>query len=122
MADGTITLAEAEWMGTIQIAGIKIQGSFLVFSSSGGWAFLFGKPLLTAFKAVHDYSDDTITICDNSQHAILNNRINDPTHVHIMGMQTPTLDIKQLLNANSTPQQSQWERKTIMHMTMTIPT
>ncbi|KIM58951.1 hypothetical protein SCLCIDRAFT_83705, partial [Scleroderma citrinum Foug A] len=62
MADRTVTPAEAEWAGDIQIAGIKIHGSFLVFNRSGSWAFLFGKPLLTAFKAVHDYRDDTIII------------------------------------------------------------
>ena len=79
MADRTITPAEAEWAGDIQIAGIKIHGSFLVFNSGGSWAFLFGKPLLTAFKAVHDYRDDTITIHNNNQHAVLTNKHNDIT-------------------------------------------
>ncbi len=38
------------------------MGSFEVFSSGGGWDFLFGKPLLEAFKAVHDYKTDLVRI------------------------------------------------------------
>ena len=120
MADGTITPAEAEWAGDIQIAGIKIHGSFLVFNSSGSWAFLFGKPLLTAFKAVHDYRDDTITIHNNNQHAVLINRHNDPTHIRIMGMQTPTLDVKQISMTSNTHQRSQRIQKTAVNVVETM--
>ena len=115
MADGTVTPAEAEWAGDIQIAGIKIHGSFLVFNRSGSWAFLFGKPLLTAFKAVHDYRDDTITIHNDNQCAVLTNRHNDPTHICIMGMQTPTLDVKQLSITSNAHQQSWWIQKTVVN-------
>ena len=46
MANGTIILLEATWMGTIHIEGIEATGTFEVFNSGGGWSFLFGKPLL----------------------------------------------------------------------------
>ncbi|KAJ7352144.1 hypothetical protein DFH08DRAFT_956955 [Mycena albidolilacea] len=35
---------------------------FEVFPSGGSWSFLFGKPLLECFAAVHDYGTDTIRI------------------------------------------------------------
>jgi hypothetical protein len=35
---------------------------FEVFPSGGSWSFLFGKPLLERFAAVHDYDTDTIRI------------------------------------------------------------
>jgi len=35
---------------------------FKIFSSGGGWKFLFGKPLLHLFKALHNFDTDTVTI------------------------------------------------------------
>ena len=42
------------------------MGTFEVFDSQGGWSFLFGKPLLCAFKAVHDHTMDKVTISDSN--------------------------------------------------------
>jgi len=96
MANGAIIKAEAEWAGTMTIKDVEIKGSFLVFDSGGGWAFLLGKPLLRALRAVHDYSEDTITISDNKTRAVLANRYHDPKHLHVVGDQRPTLDVKQV--------------------------
>ncbi|KAG1734563.1 hypothetical protein EDD22DRAFT_787862, partial [Suillus occidentalis] len=62
MANGNIIDAEAKWSGTIEINGIQADGNFEVFDSGGGWAFLFGKPLLQSFQANHDYKVNSITI------------------------------------------------------------
>ncbi|KIN95320.1 hypothetical protein M404DRAFT_100622, partial [Pisolithus tinctorius Marx 270] len=46
MANGTIVPSEAVWTGTINIKNTEVMGTFEVFDSTGGWSFLFGKPLL----------------------------------------------------------------------------
>jgi len=96
--------AEAEWTGTIRIRDTEITGSFLVFNSSGGWAFLLGKPLLIAFKAIHEYKTDTITIGNSNSRTTLDNRFHDRTHLCIAGNQNHTLDIKQIATASTTTQ------------------
>jgi hypothetical protein len=80
MADGTIIKAEATWTGPIQIEGVHIQGSFEVFDSKGSWSFLFRKPLMKAFKVVHDYVKDKVTINGNGQTAVLHNQVEKVTH------------------------------------------
>jgi len=64
MANGTIIPSCATWKGEIEIAGTKAHGEFEVFDSGGGWKFLFGKLMLHAFKAVHDYRTDEVDITD----------------------------------------------------------
>ena len=62
MADGSIVKPAAVWYGKMEIKGVQVQGSFEVFESGGNWEFLLGKPLLAAFHAVHEYTNDTVTI------------------------------------------------------------
>ena len=62
MADGTLIEPMAVWEGRIEIAGVIVHRAFEVFDSGGNWDFLFRKPLLKAFKAVHNYTSDTVTI------------------------------------------------------------
>ena len=77
MANGAIVPSEATWSGTIHVEGVEASGTFEVFDSGGGWSFLFGKPLLCAFKAKHNYETDEVTIIDNKGSAIL---CNHPTN------------------------------------------
>jgi len=107
MADGTTTKVEVEWTGTIRIRDTEITGSFLVFNSGGGWAFLLGKPLLIAFKAIHEYETDTVTIGNSNSRTTLDNRFHDRTHLCIAGDQNHTLYIKQIATASTT---TQWTR------------
>lgn len=62
MANGVIVRANAFWEGEIEIKGVRTHSSFEVFDSGDSWEFLFGKPLLTVFNAVHDYKNDTVTV------------------------------------------------------------
>ncbi|KAG0701844.1 hypothetical protein DFH29DRAFT_999831 [Suillus ampliporus] len=62
MANSVIIPSQAIWQGEITIAGIRTEGEFKVFDSGGRWKFLFGKPLLHAFKAVHNYETDHVQI------------------------------------------------------------
>jgi hypothetical protein len=62
MANGNIVNPIGCWKGTVELGGAAIEGSFEVFDSGGGWDFLFGKTLMTAFGAVHDYSVDEVFI------------------------------------------------------------
>ncbi|KIK35641.1 hypothetical protein CY34DRAFT_95739, partial [Suillus luteus UH-Slu-Lm8-n1] len=74
MANGTIIPSQAVWKGEVEIAGIKAHGEFEVFDSGGGWKFLFGKPMLHAFKAVHDYSTDQVRITGKGGTATISNQ------------------------------------------------
>ena len=52
--------------------GIRVEGEFEVFDSSGGWTFLFGKPLLRRFRAMHNnHNVDTVSIQSDQGTAIL---------------------------------------------------
>jgi hypothetical protein len=80
MADGSIVPSQRRWEGAIELGGIMINGGFEVFNSKGGWDFLFGKPLLRQFKAVHDYRTGTITIKhpQTGHKVILHNQLHLP--------------------------------------------
>ncbi|KAJ3803728.1 hypothetical protein F5876DRAFT_84586 [Lentinula aff. lateritia] len=62
MANGTIVPGEASWGGCINVKGVEVDGEFEVFDSGGSWKFLFGKPLLEQFLAVHDYGKESIVL------------------------------------------------------------
>ncbi|KAJ6532119.1 hypothetical protein DFH09DRAFT_852381, partial [Mycena vulgaris] len=62
MANGALVRSKGVWTGTIVIEGVKRRGSFEILDGGGGWQFLFGKPLQTAFGAIHDYARDVIDI------------------------------------------------------------
>ncbi|KIJ66664.1 hypothetical protein HYDPIDRAFT_59664, partial [Hydnomerulius pinastri MD-312] len=94
MANGTVIRSEACWQGTIEIGNVRAEGTFEVFNSGGGWAFLFGKPLLTAFNAIHDYRTDQIVVSDTSNTATIRNELRSERHKQVMGTNL-TLDVKQ---------------------------
>ncbi|KAJ7176152.1 hypothetical protein C8R43DRAFT_872903, partial [Mycena crocata] len=62
MANGSLVPSIGYWEGYIRFGGARIRACFEVFPSGGSWSFLFGKPLLEGFGAVHDYSTDTISV------------------------------------------------------------
>lgn len=76
MADGSIVKPMAVWEGSLEIEGVQVFGSFEVFDSGGNWEFLLGKPLLTAFHAIHEYTGDTVSIENNGVSALLKNQVN----------------------------------------------
>ncbi|KAJ3911611.1 hypothetical protein F5877DRAFT_85743 [Lentinula edodes] len=49
-------------MGRVNNQGAEAEGGFEVSDSGGSWNFLFGKPLLEKFAAVHDYQKDSILL------------------------------------------------------------
>ena len=62
MANRNIVNPIGCWKGTVEFSSTAVEGSFEVFDSGGGWDFLFGKTLMTAFGAVHDYAVDEVFI------------------------------------------------------------
>src|SRR5271168_706598 len=62
VANGVIVQSKARWEGEIEVNGVRTDVGFEVFDSGGKWEFLFGKTLLEAFKAIHDYKLDEIVI------------------------------------------------------------
>jgi len=75
MADGSIVKSLGTWEGEIEVEGVRVYGSFEIFDSRGNWDFLFGKRLLTAFKAVHDYGEDKVTVQGTGGLTVLQNQI-----------------------------------------------
>ncbi|KAF8871403.1 hypothetical protein BD779DRAFT_1680441 [Infundibulicybe gibba] len=100
MADGRLVPSAGIWEGGVTVAGVKNQGRFEIFDSGGAWGLLFGKPLLQAFKAQHDYEKDTIRVRQtDGMEAILKNqyRVLPATHPpgSLIGL---TTDIKQTIS------------------------
>jgi hypothetical protein len=62
-----------------------------VFDSSGGWSFLFRKPMLQAFKANHDYKQDTIQVRDDQTTAELKNQINSKYYMKGISGKAPAV-------------------------------
>jgi hypothetical protein len=75
MANGALVKSQAMWTGIVRLGSIQVQGTIEVFDSRGGWSFLFGKPMLRAFKANHDYELDTIQVRDSQSVTELTNQI-----------------------------------------------
>ncbi|KAF8816017.1 hypothetical protein BYT27DRAFT_7020408, partial [Phlegmacium glaucopus] len=74
MADGRLVASAGVWRGWVTVKGASRKAVFEVFNSNNAWALLVGKPLLEAFSAVHDYSDDIIRIPQEAQWIVLENQ------------------------------------------------
>ncbi|KAG1854359.1 hypothetical protein C8R48DRAFT_807979, partial [Suillus tomentosus] len=74
MANGAVIPSKATWKGEVTIDGIKTEGEFEVFESGGGWEFLLGKPLLQAFRAIHEYETDVVHITGEGGSTIIYNQ------------------------------------------------
>jgi hypothetical protein len=74
MANGAVIPSKASWKGEVTIGGIKTEGEFEVFESGGGWEFLLGKPLLQAFRAIHEYETDVVHITGEGGSTIIYNQ------------------------------------------------
>ena len=79
VANGVIVPSQAVWNGTLELGGIRAEAEFEIFDSGGGWKFLFGKPLLHRFKAIHDFNADTVTIQSARESIVLHNSIEKKT-------------------------------------------
>jgi hypothetical protein len=75
MANGALVPSVGYWEGYIRFGGVRVRASFEVFPSGGSWSFLFGKPLLEAFGAVHDYATDTIMVCGEKGPTTVSNQM-----------------------------------------------
>ncbi|KAF8814736.1 hypothetical protein BYT27DRAFT_7010969, partial [Phlegmacium glaucopus] len=74
MADGRLVPSIGVWIGQVTVGGANRKGTFEIFNSNGAWAMLFGKPLLEAFNAVHDYAEDVIHIPHGKEWVTLENQ------------------------------------------------
>ncbi|KAF8228480.1 hypothetical protein L208DRAFT_1189640, partial [Tricholoma matsutake] len=74
MADGRLVHSTGVWSGDVTVSDVSHRGTFEVFSSSGAWSALFGKPLLRKFKAVHDYDPNTVRIPNGDNWTKLQNQ------------------------------------------------
>jgi len=65
MANGALIPLNGSWSGVVVVDSVRTNGTFEIFASGGAWNVLFGKPLLQAFDAIHEYTMDTITLHSN---------------------------------------------------------
>jgi len=94
MANRTIVQSEAVWNGVLELGGIRAEAEFEIFNSGGSWEFLFGKPLLQHFKALHDFNTDIVTIRSACESVILCNTAEGNTPTAPIGVSL-TLDVEQ---------------------------
>jgi hypothetical protein len=99
MADGRRVPSIGLWKGKVTVFGVHREGTFEVFNSNGVWAMLFGKPLLKAFNAVHDYTEDIIRIpqAKGTEWAVLMNQFTNTQGVTGKLLANLTVDIKQII-------------------------
>ena len=96
MANGLIIPSEAVWKGAMVLGGVTFEGKFKVFNSKGGWAFLFGKLLMQAACATHDFETDIVKLHTESGTITLTNQINEQAAEHVVTLGIGlTLDVKQ---------------------------
>jgi hypothetical protein len=75
MANGALVPSIGSWEGHIRFGGARVHATFEVLPSGGSWSFLFGKPLLEQFGAVHDYGTDTILVPGENRSTVVSNQI-----------------------------------------------
>ncbi|KAF8195276.1 hypothetical protein K438DRAFT_1446544, partial [Mycena galopus ATCC 62051] len=73
MADGALVRMYSQWIGELDVEGVRIRGVFEVFESGGGWDVLVGKPIMAALGAIHDTKCDIITVSAGERMATLEN-------------------------------------------------
>ena len=102
MADGRLVPSLGVWKGQVTVKGVSQLGVFQVLNSNGAWALLFGKPLLEAFKAVHDYSKDTINLpqLEKKESITLENQFTNRRGIAGELLANLTVDIKQLVDTS----------------------
>jgi hypothetical protein len=98
MADGRLVPSLGVWKGRVTVKGVSQPGVFQVLNSNGAWALLFGKPLLEAFKAVHNYSTDTINLPWKTEWVTLENQFASRRGIAGELLAHLTVDIKQLVD------------------------
>ena len=112
MADGRKVASAGEWRGRVTVKGISREGTFEVFKSNKAWAMLFGKPLLQAFNAIHDYTKDIIRVRqrDKEEWVVLENQFANTRGPAAKLLANLTVDIKQLI---ITPQSEQFQQGSV---------
>ena len=83
------------------VKGISQSRVFQVLNSNGAWALLFGKPLLKAYKAVHNYANDSINLPLGNEWVMLENQFVSRQGITGNLLANLTVDIKQLVNMSS---------------------
>ena len=98
MADGRLVPLLGVWKGQVTVKGISQNGVFQVLNSNGAWALLFGKPMLEAYEAVHDYSNDTINLPKGKKLVMLENQFVSRQGITGNLLANLTVNIKQLVD------------------------
>ena len=73
VANGTLVPSEGLWVGRIIVDSVSTGGLFKIFPSGGSWEMLFGKPMLQAFSATHNFVNDSVTLEAEGLQTIIHN-------------------------------------------------
>ena len=93
VANGVVVQSEGKWEGKVEVNGISTNVAFEIFDSGGKWDFLFGKTLLEAFKAIHNYESDEITVHGKGGKSTLRNQSHIMTRLQPATKPSPTTPI-----------------------------
>jgi hypothetical protein len=97
MANGILVPFRGAWTGCIVIGDAKAEGTFEVFPSGGAWEMLFGKPMLRAFDASHEYVMDTVTLKSEGVSYLLENA-NIPKNINAERLQENKVAVASVSN------------------------
>ena len=97
MANGTLVPSGGAWTGQVVIGNAKAEGTFEVFPCGGAWEMLFGKPMLHAFNASHEYVGDTVTLQSEGTAYVLENT-NVPKVTGAEGLQETKVAVASVSN------------------------
>jgi hypothetical protein len=99
MANGALIPSNGSWSGTVVVDSVRTNGTFKIFASGGAWKVLFGKPLLQAFDAVHEYTTDTITLhSDNPESTVIAQNENPDKLLSAELLRKPEVAVAQVSN------------------------
>jgi hypothetical protein len=99
MANGALIPSNGSWSGVVAVDSVRTNGTFEIFASGGAWNVLFGKPLLQAFGAIHEYTTDTITLhSNNSEPAIIIQNENPDERLPAKLLRKPEVAVAQVSN------------------------
>jgi hypothetical protein len=78
MANGTLVPSGGTWIGHVIVGNVCAEGAFEIFPSGGAWDMLFGKPMLHAFDAIHNYTGDAVMLNSKDKSETLQNSNLEP--------------------------------------------
>jgi len=126
MANGVLIPSNGSWSGVVVIGDVQTTGTFEIFASGGAWNVLFGKPMLQAFNAVHEYTTDTITLHSSGSESTLVIQTENPDKLPLAeSLRKPKVAVAQASNMGehdfASPLRPRQVRSPVAHVSIDHP-